>query len=81
MKWGEFCNLLSGLNGETALGNVIRIRSETDHEKIKNFSKTEKQIRNNWLRKNANQISKESYERAMNDFKNMFIAISKKESG
>lgn len=28
MEWDEFITLLAGLNGETPLGNVIRIRGE-----------------------------------------------------
>ena len=79
MYWGEFCNYLSGLNGDTALGNVVRIRSEKDFEKIKNFTPEEKRIRNEWLSKHQIiQISKENYDKAMDSFKNMFIALSKK---
>ena len=51
MTWDEFCSLLSGLNGETPLGNVVRIRSETDRKKIREFSKHEKKIYDDWHRK------------------------------
>lgn len=81
LDWGELISDIAGLNGDTPLGNIVRIRSEKDPEAIKKFSPWEKQIRNEWLNKNASQMSKETYERAMNDFKNMFIALSKKESG
>ncbi len=77
MDWGEFSSLLAGINSETPLGNYVRIRSETDPEKIKNFTTSEKEIRSEWLRKNAPQISKENYKQAMENFKNMFIAFSK----
>lgn len=77
MDWGEFSSLLSGINPDTPLGNYVRIRSETDPEKIKNFTKSEREIRSEWLRRNAPQISKENYEQAMESFKNMFIAFSK----
>lgn len=80
MEWGEFASLLSGLNGDTPLGNVVRIRSEKDPKVIKTFTASEKQIRNEWLNKNAVHISKEEYEQAMNSFKEMFIAMSKQES-
>lgn len=44
----EFRQLLSGLNGETPLGYVVQIRSEKDFKKIKNMTKHEKEIRENW---------------------------------
>lgn len=81
LEWGELMSDIAGLKPDTPLGNIVRIRSEKDPEAIKNFSSWEKQIRNEWLNKNASQMSKETYEKAMNDFKNMFIALSKKESG
>lgn len=49
MKWGEFSSLLSGLNGDTPLGNIVRIRSEKDPKVIKNFTENEKRIRSKWL--------------------------------
>lgn len=77
MEWGEFVSLLSGLNGDTPLGNIIRIRSEKDPEVLKKFSKEEKKIRSEWLKKNIPQISQENYKQAMDSIKNMFIAMSK----
>ena len=77
MEWGEFSSLLAGINGETPLGNIVRIRSEKDPEKIKKFTPAEKKIRSEWLNKNASQISIETYEKAMENFKSMFIALSK----
>ena len=44
----EFKQLLVGLNGDTALGNVVRIRSEKDPKKIKEMTNHEKQIRTEW---------------------------------
>lgn len=44
----EYRQLLIGLNGDTALGNVVQIRAETDFEKIKNFNTYEKRIYNDW---------------------------------
>ena len=77
MEWGEFSSLLAGINGDTPLGNIVRIRSEKDQEQIKKFTPAEKKIRNEWLNKNASQISIETYEKAMENFKSMFIALSK----
>lgn len=77
MKWGEFSSLLSGINGDTALGNIVRIRSEKDPKVIKNFSKHEKEIRSKWVNKNAKEVSQENYKQAMENFKNMFKAMAK----
>ena len=77
MSWGEFTSYLTGINGETALGNIVRIRSEKDPKILKNFSKEEKRIRNEWLSRNKGNINEQSYEQAMDNFKNMFIALSK----
>lgn len=77
MEWGEFVSLLSGLNVDTPLGNIIRIRSEKDPEVLKKFSKEEKKIRSEWLKKDIPHISQENYKQAMDSIKNMFIAISK----
>lgn len=51
MQWDEFMTLLSGLNGETPLGNVVRIRSEKDRKVINKFSKSERAIYNEWRSK------------------------------
>ena len=77
MKWGEFSSLLSGLNGDTPLGNIVTIRSEKDPKVIKNFTENEKRIRSKWLNKNAKEISHEDYQQAMESIKNMFKSIAK----
>ena len=76
MEWGEFINLLSGINSETALGKIVRIRSEKDPKILKEFSREEKEIRNKWLSKNARNISKENYEQTIESIKNMFKAMA-----
>ncbi len=44
----EYRKLLTGLTGDTSLGYVVSIRSETDSEKIKNMTVKEKKIRSEW---------------------------------
>ena len=80
MQWGEFSSLLSGINGETALGNVVRIRSEKDPKKIKEFTKEERKIRNDWLSRRTKNVNKndDNYKQAMENFKNMFKGLAKK---
>lgn len=49
MSWDEFCSLLTGIMYNTPLGRIVEIRSEKDPKVIKEFSKEEKRIRNNWI--------------------------------
>ena len=49
MSWGEFCSLLSGLMTNTPLGQIVAIRAEKDPKKIKNFTKEQRKIRNDWI--------------------------------
>lgn len=49
MTWDEFSTLLSGLNADTPLGNIVTIRSEKDPKKIKEFSAEQKRIRNEYI--------------------------------
>lgn len=77
MTWDEFATLLGGLNGETPLGHIVSIRSETDKEKLKKFTPEEKKIRNDWRRRHCEVITdKEKYSAAMNGFAAMFKALS-----
>lgn len=78
MDWAELSSYISGLNGETSLGNIIRIRSEKNPDALKNFSQNELKIRNEWLSKTASQINKEDYKQAMEGIKNMFISMASK---
>lgn len=57
MEWDEFTSLLCGINGDTPLGNVVRIRSEKDHKKIKDFSPEEKRIYNEWKSRRLRTIT------------------------
>lgn len=78
MSWGEFMTLLSGINSDSALGQVVSIRSETDAEKIKNFSPQQRKIRNDWRRNHQRVVKKpEDLDKAMEGFKSMFLSIGK----
>jgi len=57
MLWDEFINLLSGLNGDTPLGYLVRIRSEKDPKKVKNFTQMEKKIRNDWKVRHQQKVT------------------------
>lgn len=51
MDWGEFCTLLKGIMYKTPLGQVVSIRSEEDKDILKNFTKEQHKIRNEWKAK------------------------------
>ena len=78
MEWGEVTSLLSGLNSETPLGNIVRIRSEKDPETLKKFTAEERKIRSKWLNKTASQITETDYKQAMENIKNMFKTMAEK---
>ena len=78
MEWGVFSSLLSGLNSETPLGNIVRIRSEKDPETLKKFTAEERTIRSKWLNKTASQITEVDYKQAMENIKNMFKTMAEK---
>lgn len=48
MSWSEFCTLLTGIMPETPLGQIVSIRSEEDKEMLKNYTKEQHKIRNDW---------------------------------
>lgn len=76
MTWDEFTTLLSGLNGETPLGNVVSIRSEKDPKRIKEFTKEQKRIHRDWQRKQAENMTREEYDEAMKMFSNLFRGMA-----
>lgn len=73
--------MLSGLDAETPLGRIVSIRAETDRERIKNFTKEERRIYNEWRNKSAQAVSKEELESALAGFKAAFIAMARKKEG
>ena len=48
ISYQEYTQLLTGLCGETPLGNVVQIRAETDSKRIKEFNTYEKRIYREW---------------------------------
>lgn len=52
MTWSEFCSLLSGIMPKTPLGQIVSIRAEEDKDILKNFTKEQHKIRNEWRNRN-----------------------------
>lgn len=76
MKWDEFKDLLVGLSPESALGRIVAIRSEQDREVIKNFTKEQRRIRNEWLRRNSKKVSEEQLAEVLEKLKDTFIHMA-----
>ncbi len=53
MDWQEFTDLLAGLNDQTPLVKVARIRTETDPEALKDFTPEQRRMRSEWQRRRA----------------------------
>lgn len=82
MEWAELSSYISGLNAETPLGYVVSIRSENDREKIKRFTPEQLKIRSKWRRKIIGQVDMTEYRQAMDNIKDMFVAMgNKKKAG
>ena len=77
LSWGELSSDIAGLNGDTPLGNIIRIRREKDPEAIKRFSPEERQIHNEWNRKQVVTMSEEDYNKAMQNLEKIFLSMGK----
>ena len=65
MKWDEFRDLLIGIGPDTALGRIVSIRAEEDEDILKNFTKEQHRIRNEWRRKRAKVLEKTANRSAM----------------
>lgn len=75
MSWEEFCSLLSGLMHDTPLGRVVAIRSEKDPKVIKDFSKAEREIRNEWIKRRNKELKKDK--KAYMEYWNRFQQFAK----
>lgn len=51
----RFLILLSGIMPDTPLGNIIRIRSETNPDVIKNMTPGQRKIRDDWMTKKRHE--------------------------
>ena len=74
MSWREFSDLLSCLSADTALGRVVAIRSETDGELLKKFTKGQKEIREEWLNNHRKEQTEAEYNASMQALLAMALA-------
>ena len=76
MSWREFTYYINGLSGDTPLGRIVSIRAENDPERLKEFTKEEKKIRSDYLRKQAVKKSEKDVDKALEGIKQAFIGMA-----
>ena len=76
MNWREFSYLIEGLSGDTPLGRIVSIRAECNPDVLKEFTPSQKRIRNEYRRKQALRKSDKEVENAIEGFKRAFIQMA-----
>jgi hypothetical protein len=76
MPYDEFCSYLIGIMPDTPLGNIVRIRSETDKDIIANFTDDQRKIRNEWLGKLAKNKTKDDTQAFLNSILQSFKELA-----
>lgn len=75
----EFKALLTGMGPNTALGRVVGIRSETDQETIREFSKDQLRIYSKWQNRMAKNVEKQELDTFLDSMLSMFTRMGKEE--
>jgi hypothetical protein len=75
MRWSEFKSLLVGISPDTILGRIVAVRAEDDKDVLKNFSKDQHRIRNEWRAKHSRCVDKKNAETAIADYQRIFLAM------
>ncbi len=76
MSWDEFSALLRGLDSETPLGRIVRIRSEQDSNVLKSFTPEQRRIREEWRSKSVKNIRTEDMSVVLEGFRQAFISLA-----
>ena len=76
MSFREFCYLLTGIGPDTPLGRIVSIRAEDNPETLKQFTKDQKRIRNEYRRKQALKKPKSEVDNAIETFKQAFTRMA-----
>ena len=72
MSWAELSSDISGLMGDTPLGNIVQIRIEDDRERLKNFTQDQKNIRWKYRMKMAQNVNQEEFKKVITDLQKAF---------
>lgn len=74
MSWREFADLLACISADTPLGRIVEIRSEKDPKILKNFTKGQKEIREEWQKRHRAEQTKAEYQASMQSLLAMALA-------
>ena len=74
MHYTEWLLLVGGIMEDTPLGQVVLIRKENDHNRLKNFTKYEPTIRREWQDFRAGKVKKPAEDFAKH-FEQMFAEM------
>ncbi|MDF2804131.1 MAG: Bacteriophage Gp15 protein [Anaerocolumna sp.] len=72
MSWSEFCTLLAGIMPKTPLGQIVSIRSEEDKDMLKNFTKDQHRIRNEWRSRQVDDMTEQEKEAKVKEIQELF---------
>ncbi|HEX2986152.1 MAG TPA: hypothetical protein VHO71_04980 [Caproiciproducens sp.] len=61
LKYSDWSKMVSGLMDDTPLGRVVGIRSETDEDIIKNYTKEQRAVRDDWSRFLASRVTTKEF--------------------
>ena len=75
VSWDEFRALIAGLSPETALGRVVAIRSETDKDIIKHYTKDQRRIYDDWRNRKTSSMTPDTYEKEMEYLEQMMAQL------
>lgn len=75
VSWDEFRSLLGGISPDTPLGRIVAIRSETDRDIIKHFTRDQKRIYDEWRSWQAEEVAPETYEQQMAYLEKMMASL------
>lgn len=79
MPWDEFKDLLAGLDPETPLGRMIRIRTENDENVLEHYTPEMRAIRNEWQKKIASERSEQEIDDFLASMQEMFKRMAGEE--
>lgn len=77
MSFSEFSSLLSGIMPKTPLGQMVSIRAEEDKDMLKNYTKEQHQIRNDWRNQNnpIEEMTDEEKSEKAKEFQNIMVKM------
>lgn len=76
MPWQEFRDFLVGIAPDTPLGRVVAIRAEKNKDVLKQFSKEQLKIRNDWQKRKVKKVSQGEMEDILTILKKAFLSMS-----